>query len=169
MSKTTIAFIAVLVLLVVGLGYLATLSPEGTTNEGTNDMSVPENAAEEIKDISNTTNTMENIGNLDIKDVVVGTGAEARNGNKVTVHYVGTLENGTKFDSSKDRNQPFQFTLGIGQVIKGWDLGVAGMKVGGTRELVIPSELGYGPNGYPPVIPPNATLRFTVELLEVNP
>ena len=106
--------------------------------------------------------------NLKIEDVTVGTGAEAKAGDKVTVNYVGTLDNGQKFDSSYDRNQPFTFTLGAGQVIKGWDLGVAGMKVGGKRNLTIPPELGYGASGFPPVIPPNATLHFTVELLSVN-
>lgn len=107
--------------------------------------------------------------NLIIKDVTVGTGATAQNGDKVTVNYVGTLDNGTKFDSSYDRGQPFSFTLGAGQVIKGWDLGVAGMKVGGKRELTIPPELGYGANGVPQAgIPANATLHFTVELLSVS-
>ncbi len=106
--------------------------------------------------------------NLKINDVTVGTGAEAKNGDSVTVNYVGTLDDGTKFDSSYDRNQPFIFTLGAGKVIKGWDLGVVGMRVGGERELTIPPELGYGANGYPPVIPPNTTLHFTVELLSVS-
>jgi FKBP-type peptidyl-prolyl cis-trans isomerase len=105
--------------------------------------------------------------NLKIEDVVVGTGAEAKNGDTVKVNYVGTLDDGTKFDSSYDRNQPFAFSLGAGQVIKGWDLGVLGMKVGGKRTLVIPSELGYGATGAGSVIPPNATLHFTVELLAV--
>ena len=105
--------------------------------------------------------------NLKIEDVVVGTGAEAQNGETVTVNYVGTLDDGTKFDSSYDRNQPFSFLLGAGKVIKGWDLGVLGMKVGGKRTLVIPSELGYGTNGAGSIIPPNATLHFTVELLSV--
>jgi len=83
------------------------------------------------------------------------------------VHYVGTLENGEKFDSSRDRAQPFQFALGGGQVIAGWDEGIQGMKVGGVRELTIPPDLGYGAAGSPPVIPPDATLLFEVELLEV--
>lgn len=105
---------------------------------------------------------------LEIVDVVVGGGDEATSGKKVKVHYTGTLENGKKFDSSVDRNEPFQFTLGIGQVIKGWDQGVQGMKVGGKRKLVIPADLGYGSRGAGAVIPPNATLIFEVELLEVN-
>ena len=102
-------------------------------------------------------------------DLKVGTGAEAKKGHKVKVHYTGwLLEQGTKFDSSLDRGEPFEFTLGAGQVIKGWDLGVAGMKVGGKRQLRIPPELGYGYQGNPPVIPQNAYLIFDVELLDVK-
>ena len=104
---------------------------------------------------------------LQFIDVVVGNGPEARNGQRVTVHYTGWLKNGTKFDSSVDRGQPFVFGLGQGQVIKGWDLGVAGMKVGGKRRLIIPADLGYGARGAPGAIPPNAQLIFDVELLQV--
>jgi len=103
-----------------------------------------------------------------IEELVVGDGDEAVKGQNVTVHYTGRLANGTKFDSSKDRNQPFSFALGAGQVIKGWDRGVAGMKVGGKRKLTIPAELGYGDRGAGGVIPPNATLYFEVELLGVG-
>jgi len=105
---------------------------------------------------------------LKIEDLRVGTGAEAVSGKNVTVHYVGTLTTGSKFDSSRDRNQGFQFRLGAGQVIKGWDQGVAGMKIGGLRKLTIPPELGYGARGFPPVIPANSTLIFEVELLAVG-
>jgi FKBP-type peptidyl-prolyl cis-trans isomerase len=98
-----------------------------------------------------------------------GAGPVAKAGDKVSVHYVGTLTDGTKFDSSRDRNQPFQFVLGQGQVIKGWDEGVAGMKVGEKRKLTIPPAMAYGVRGRPPVIPANATLVFEVELLAVNP
>ena len=108
---------------------------------------------------------------LQIEDTVVGDGAEATRGARVTVHYTGWLYNdgvqGAKFDSSKDRNDPFQFQLGAGMVIKGWDEGVQGMKVGGQRTLIIPAELGYGARGAGGVIPPNATLKFDVELLAV--
>ncbi len=105
---------------------------------------------------------------LQIEDTKVGTGAEAKSGKKITVHYVGTLTNGSKFDSSRDRNEGFEFILGAGQVIKGWDEGFAGMKIGGLRKLTVPPEMGYGARGFPPVIPANSTLIFEVELLKVG-
>lgn len=105
---------------------------------------------------------------LEKKDLVVGQGAEATAKKRVFVHYTGTLTNGTKFDSSRDRNEAFDFVLGAGQVIKGWDEGVAGMKVGGRRMLTIPPEMGYGARGFPGLIPPNSTLVFDVELLDVK-
>lgn len=105
---------------------------------------------------------------LQIVDVQIGQGAEARAGQQVSVHYVGTLSTGQKFDSSRDRNSPFSFRLGAGKVIKGWDQGVAGMKVGGIRKLTIPPHLGYGEVGFPGAIPPNSTLVFEVELLGVG-
>ncbi len=104
---------------------------------------------------------------LQYEEVTVGEGAEAKAGNNVSVHYTGWLTDGKKFDSSKDRNAPFQFSLGAGMVIRGWDEGVQGMKVGGVRRLTIPSSLGYGERGAGGVIPPNATLVFEVELLGV--
>ncbi|HTN64557.1 MAG TPA: FKBP-type peptidyl-prolyl cis-trans isomerase [Burkholderiaceae bacterium] len=109
---------------------------------------------------------------LEYEDSIVGEGAEAKAGDHVSVHYTGWLQNadgsaGAKFDSSKDRNQPFEFPLGAGHVIKGWDQGVQGMKIGGVRRLTIPAALGYGARGAGGVIPPNATLIFEVELLGV--
>lgn len=101
-------------------------------------------------------------------DVVEGTGASPRTGQSVSVHYTGTLENGTKFDSSVDRGTPYVFRIGTGTVIKGWDEGLMTMKVGGKRKLIIPSSLGYGPRGNPPDIPPNATLLFDVELVDAK-
>jgi FKBP-type peptidyl-prolyl cis-trans isomerase FkpA len=116
-----------------------------------------------------------NITELEKADTRAGTGAEAISGRTVTVHYTGWLydasrhdHKGTKFDSSRDRNEPFPFTLGAGEVIRGWDEGVAGMKVGGQRTLTIPPDMGYGARGAGGVIPPNATLLFDVELLDVK-
>ena len=108
------------------------------------------------------------MADLQIVDIKVGDGAEATSGKKVTVHYVGTLTNGNKFDSSRDRGKGFSFALGRGQVIKGWDQGVAGMKIGGVRKLTIPPNLAYGDGGFGSVIPPGSTLVFEVELLSVG-
>lgn len=105
---------------------------------------------------------------LKYTDLEAGEGPAAVSGKAVTVHYTGTLANGKKFDSSKDRNEPFEFKLGVGMVIKGWDEGVAGMRIGGRRKLVIPPELGYGSRGAGSAIPPGATLYFEVELLGVE-
>ncbi|MGD1853241.1 MAG: FKBP-type peptidyl-prolyl cis-trans isomerase [Leptolyngbyaceae cyanobacterium] len=129
------------------------LDPEETTEETTPDMT----------DSMTTTDS-----GLMYEDLEVGTGALPTAGQAVTVHYTGTLENGDKFDSSRDRNRPFSFTIGVGQVIKGWDEGVSTMRVGGRRKLVIPPDLGYGTRGAGGVIPPNATLVFDVELLRVG-
>jgi FKBP-type peptidyl-prolyl cis-trans isomerase len=107
-------------------------------------------------------------GDLLIEDLKQGSGQEAKAGDRVTVHYVGTLTNGNKFDSSRDRGEGFTFKLGAGQVIKGWDQGVAGMRVGQMRKLTIPPHLAYGDRGFPPVIPPGSTLVFEVELLKVG-
>lgn len=108
------------------------------------------------------------IADLKKVDLVVGKGPEAKTGDTVSVHYVGTLTDGKKFDASRDHGRPFEFPLGASRVIKGWDLGVPGMKVGGKRKLTIPYQLAYGEEGSPPVIPPRATLVFEIELLEIK-
>jgi peptidylprolyl isomerase len=112
--------------------------------------------------------TVTTASGLKYKEVTLGTGATPATGQTVEVHYTGTLENGTKFDSSRDRGQTFKFQIGVGQVIKGWDEGVGSMKVGGRRNLIIPPDLGYGARGAGGVIPPNATLLFDVELIGVK-
>lgn len=127
-----------------------------------------EATAEDTEDTSNEDTLVTTESGLQYEDIVEGTGAMPQKGQRVTVHYTGTLEDGTQFDSSRDRGRPFSFTIGVGQVIKGWDEGVASMRVGGQRKLVIPPELGYGARGAGGVIPPNATLLFDVELISLG-
>jgi FKBP-type peptidyl-prolyl cis-trans isomerase len=112
--------------------------------------------------------TVEMDSGLKYEEIECGDGEEAASGDTLTVHYVGTLADGTKFDSSRDRGQPFTVQIGTGQVIQGWDQGIPGMKVGGIRKLIIPPDLGYGAAGSPPAIPPNSTLIFEVELIKVE-
>lgn len=164
-KKTTLIIVA---LVIVGVGIvLWTQTPrESVTQES----QIPESNQQIQTSMPEQTNiTMQTLpSGLQIGDEVVGTGVEAVVGKKVSVHYTGTLLNGTKFDSSLDRGEPFEFPLGAGYVIKGWDEGVQGMKVGGKRKLIIPSDLGYGSRGAGSAIPPNATLVFEVELLGVK-
>jgi FKBP-type peptidyl-prolyl cis-trans isomerase len=153
-----IAIIAVVLLLLAGAAFLVYYTSRP-------DQPAVSQSAAGLPDISDLTTTD---SGLQYKDVTVGSGAEAQAGNTVSVHYTGWLTDGTKFDSSVDRGQPFSFPLGAGRVIPGWDEGVAGMKEGGKRILVIPADLGYGANGAGGVIPPDATLVFEVELLDVQ-
>jgi FKBP-type peptidyl-prolyl cis-trans isomerase len=128
-------------------------------------IAAPTNTAQTLNTMTDLTTTASGLKYRDIKE---GDGATPKTGQTVVVHYTGTLEDGTKFDSSRDRNSPFSFKLGVGQVIKGWDEGLSTMRVGGRRTLVIPPDLGYGARGAGGVIPPNATLIFDVELLRIS-
>jgi FKBP-type peptidyl-prolyl cis-trans isomerase len=142
-------------------------SKQDATTSGSSEVKsdVSEDATSEAVDETAPTKTE---GGMEILDVKVGTGAEAVEGKTVSVHYTGTFLDGKKFDSSRDRGEPFKFPLGAGRVIQGWDKGVKGMKVGGQRTLTIPPELAYGSRGAGGVIPPNATLKFDIELLGVE-
>ena len=144
----------------------APTTPPAPTEPPATPAAPPAAPATPAKPEGNKTVTTES--GLQYEDLTVGDGPSPTKGQAVTVHYTGTLTDGTKFDSSRDRNQPFTFTIGVGQVIKGWDEGVLSMKVGGRRKLTIPANLGYGANGAGGVIPPNATLVFDVELISVK-
>lgn len=149
MNKTsTIILVIVLILIAVGVYFFVLPKPTASQNQ--------------------QTPTSTNIQGMKIETLKQGSGVAAKSGDAVTVNYVGTLVNGTKFDSSIDRNQPFKFTLGQNSVIQGWELGVVGMKVGEKRRLTIPPELAYGSQGAGGVIPPNATLIFEIDLLQIN-
>lgn len=168
---------ALLTLAVLAVGLVAcgsddsessTSDADTTTSPATEQSAPTESSADGPTPVADTAFTTADNG-LRIYDFTTGDGAEATEGRRVTVHYTGWLaSDSTKFDSSRDRGQPFQFTLGAGEVIQGWDRGVEGMQVGGTRQLVIPPDLGYGSRGAGGAIPPNATLIFEVELLGVD-
>jgi FKBP-type peptidyl-prolyl cis-trans isomerase len=155
-KNLVIALVVVLALVAVALAQTAARKPSQTVRPNTN-------APSKV-----TGDGVKTQSGLQYWDIKVGTGTVAKEGSKVKVHYTGWLTTGKKFDSSVDAHQPFDFTIGAGEVIKGWDEGVAGMKIGGKRQLRIPPELGYGAAGSPPVIPPNATLIFDVQLLAVQ-
>jgi FKBP-type peptidyl-prolyl cis-trans isomerase len=154
---------------VAGLAVLALAAGCGdqVTDQQDTEQSAPAEQETAVPEQSTAANTTADVTELVIEDIVVGTGAEAKSGDTVTVHYTGWLTDGTKFDSSVDAGQPLQFPLGQGYVIQGWDEGVAGMKVGGKRKLIIPPDMGYGAQGAGGVIPPNATLVFEVELVSI--
>ncbi|MBS3973943.1 MAG: FKBP-type peptidyl-prolyl cis-trans isomerase [Actinobacteria bacterium] len=152
------------------MAVLAVVATSGCARTPAEDTEAPPSEAGQVstppEDATQEPPAAEDVTELVIEDITVGTGAEAKAGDTVTVHYTGWLTDGTEFDSSVGR-EPFQFPLGQGQVIPGWDQGVAGMKVGGQRRLTIPPDLGYGAAGAGGVIPPNATLIFEVELLSI--
>jgi FKBP-type peptidyl-prolyl cis-trans isomerase FkpA len=154
--------------LMVGIGVLALAAAASFGQSSTEKKSSPAARANTSAPTKVTGNPKRTVSGLEYWDIMVGTGATATAGQKVTVHYTGWLLSGKKFDSSVDAGRPFSFTLGAHQVIKGWDEGVAGMKVGGKRQLRIPPDLAYGERGYPGVIPPDATLVFDVQLLGVQ-
>jgi len=167
-------FIFVLVIILIGITAWLFIpnNPENLSAESKTTSSTVDNPSSQadINEPKVTTNEWIKLENgLQHQDIVVGSGQEAKAGDMVSAHYLGTFENGIKFDSSYDRGEPFVFLLGAGQVIKGWDIGIVGMKTGGKRKLVIPSELGYGERGAGGgAIPPNSTLYFEVELVAVQ-
>lgn len=163
-------FVTIFLVLLIIAGVIFAFSGKNNKNEvlQTSTPSATIGTTEEPESTDSASPIAMQTDKLIIQDEVVGTGAEAVAGKKVTVNYIGTLSDGTKFDSSYDRGTPFSFTLGAGEVIQGWDQGVSGMKVGGKRKLTIPSSLGYGASGIPGVIPGGATLIFEVELLSVQ-
>jgi|SRR3989344_4105507 len=165
-----IAFVVITVWFVVQktkeVGEVPTLSPT-ESEEQSRGSSISQPNQDDLGEIGTSGPTRYDNG-LIVQDLVVGNGKVAENGDTLDAHYVGTLEDGTKFDSSYDRGQPLQFVLGAGQLIKGWELGLVGMKEGGKRKLIIPPELGYGSRGIPNMISPNATLIFEIELVEVT-
>jgi len=170
MKKNSIVFSLLAVIIVFGIiGYLVSRPKIEKPAEQSIDLLGANNQQPTTNDQQMTENQI-TVGADDLQMVIVkeGSGVEAKSGDQVSVHYTGTLTDGTKFDSSLDKGVPFTFTLGAGQVIKGWDLGVAGMKVGEKRTLYIPASFAYGEQGIPGVIPPNSALIFDVEMMEIK-
>jgi len=174
MPKNLVPFIIVGIIIVAGVfGIYFILNQsipvaEIKTNQEEEPMKFIQEESKNQNTNTQTTNPKPSITELKIEDEVIGTGSAVKSGDTIVIHYTGTLENGQKFDSSRDRGQPFETQIGVGQVIKGWDQGVIGMMVGGKRKLTIPSNLAYGEQGMPGAIPGNATLIFELELLEIK-
>jgi FKBP-type peptidyl-prolyl cis-trans isomerase len=162
MNKKSIIISAIILILIAGAVYVI-LKPDA---KPATELKQTDNKANQVQIQQNSLSY--DIQGMKVEILKEGTGAEAKSGDKVTVNYVGTLENGKKFDSSIDRNQPFSFTLGENSVIQGWELGVAGMKIGEKRKLTIPPELGYGNQAVGGTIPANSTLVFEIDLLAIN-
>lgn len=170
MTKNVIILVVGTVVLLILLIYLV-MSMANSNAKVTQDDPLYDDTLSNVTDDSSTSDPdveVEDVAELSIETVVQGTGEESKNGDVLVVHYTGTLLDGTKFDSSVDRGDPFSFTLGNGNVIQGWEQGMLGMKVGEKRILIIPSDLGYGAAGAPPSIPGGAALKFEVELLEIQ-
>jgi len=159
MDKTVLIIILVIIIFGGGIGIYYYLQTPSTNNQN-------QNQENQMENTQSQPSSFEILG-MKVEVLQPGSGLEAKTGDQVTVHYTGVLTDGTKFDSSVDRGEPFAFVLGQNRVIKGWELGVLGMKVGEKRKLTIPFDLAYGPDGYGP-IPKNATLLFDVELLKIN-
>ncbi len=178
MSKNIAPILIILVVVSIGIGGIFFLSNQKPLSDSQLNLNItPAPTSVIITPQASKDNQMQKLdindfkasaSGLRIKDEVIGTGQEVKSGDSVTVHYIGTLSDGTKFDSSYDRNQPFTTQIGVGQVIQGWDEGIVGMKIGGKRILIIPPNLGYGQQGAGSSIPPNATLIFQVELISVQ-
>ena len=149
---------SIIVIILIGTYFLLSKNPNQPSQDQLNDQN---------KLLITPTINKSMVTELKIEDINIGTGSAVKSGDTVSMNYIGTLENGTKFDSSYDRNQPFETKIGVGQVIEGWDKGIVGMQVGGKRKLTIPYQMAYGENGYGP-IPAKATLIFEVELLKIK-
>ena len=170
MSKDSLVTLAVVIIIVIGIVALLSKKPAATPSFPSDSSSATAQPSAALGPSSSpiTNSTSPAMSQLKIEDLKVGTGSAVKSGDTIEINYLGTLENGQKFDSSYDRGQAFETQIGVGRVIKGWDEGVLGMKVGGKRRLTIPSELGYGSQGAGGVIPPNATLIFEVELVAIK-
>lgn len=164
MSKNILAITIIITFLVVGVWFFLNKSKNSVNQSN---LDTGQSPSLTFSASPTPGNIIELQGGLKLYDLVVGTGKEAQNGDTLSTHYVGTLEDETVFDSSYDRGQPLQFVLGSGQLIQGWELGLVGMKEGGKRKLIIPPTLGYGSKGAGGVIPSNATLLFEIELINI--